>query len=1730
MSLPPGTGYPPQLQLSIPPSTTSFKRSFEQFGFDLDDSPVQSSGGSDPSHQSSSEHAGSSTTGSIRRENDRNKRARSTSSGMTRSGASGSGTSNSSSIRPTRISLSSPSSSSGSSAPLGRRESTLAAPESPRSPLEVPPRLPTPDIDVDMPDLDGDAGLTLGSEMPTTLDAAPPPVPVETPTSPTLNFPEAYRRSLQRFHAEASPTHPPVLPPLRLVEEPSDEPPRIHIDLPQHSLTIAPEQDEDVAPAVIPFYSHPDPPTLPPIPSADLFPEDRITTSEPVQSLSDHVPPSPSLHELRQWIDEAASPSGDSDSSISGLARSDVADSGTSHVVVSTSNENSQLGWPPEEGITGANLPASVQEFTEDDGRRRRRPHLPLRNSGLGDVVWDDLFSVSAESNERRNSPTLPSLSSASSILGVGGSLLTSSPTTRSATTSRTPSLASLFHRRRANVLWEDDDDEGMDGDRDDEIMGIPESRASSSFPVMSTATRSVESSSSPRPNDPPPSSALRRLELDLDTDGSPVESEFGDVGRSTYSTNHAPSLRSTLRRHLEMGGHSSGEESEANQSSRPQPSSSTFSTMRHSSASTFLPTPPFPRSSDATGNLPSFNRHPNRSTAFRSSSSSLVAETPSESRRRDLARLGLLQSDEESVVPSSSTAPSSNPGSRSRLGPDPRSTSNSFDYNNPWTLLREPSPSSSMGATTGSSVADDRIAAFDSATMMQVDEREPTLPRLQASNPPTINPARLTSQTPSNLSPHSTMADIRNLYDLPNLHPLSTARDQTSRQSNPGPSSTRRTSVPISPGWERELSNYSTLLGRHFEESSSGSSNGNSPTLGFSTSVLSGGRDRAGASSSTRPSSYIPASIPSPSLDLSFTPSDPLRVSEDSPARPSGASGLDRTNRASDRNEVSPVRQSHVPFNPSLSLELQHDWSGFDQWFNDDSEDATPEATGTSAARTVPPTLVQMAQQRQEERQLRNRQRERELAMMRDSSLRETPAQVRMRLQRTAALDPAESPLERQERRAREWADLHEYGGLRETPDEMRARLQRSATLRNNQLRVYEYLHDRAEFSRASASGSGSGVPTDVDMDLEAPINPVLSSHASRPARGTIYGHPSASPATTNAPQTSSHPQPMEESNNNNNPSSTDGSGIASQFTPGPYRNTMRLFEMAAGLNGHQVRPQEAGQRRDLTHPQEPPRRRSPPPIEHLSAWRPSHITTPRSISPDLRDSSIHEEAAPTPMFTRQPRTASLAQYLNSRQPGAGLGRSEGSAPPGAPPPSPQSSSSTIRPTFTINEERLAYLRRRPLLTTQPSSSTPDSSFGTRSAWAPPESSSRAGLTREAAYSQFFDLHPPHPHVHHLHSHHPRPTPTSSSSGPAGASTPADPIPSSSSRRNNFGAEPSRPFSQAIESLREPSSATHLMPGTQGYLSAAEMIRRRRAAIALEDSTGPNGDAVQRMRNRIRFRADGTRRRMNGFTFADFMRDEDFDQSYESLLRLGALVGEAKPRGASSSTVDSLEKAEYKDWATEDSDKRCPICLDDYTPTDPVMKLNHCSHWLHRDCLQQWLQGASTCPVCRKAVQGPAAASGPSRTGPAHIRLRTFIPTRRPHRRADPDSSDTNDDSNGGTGISNLPPRLPPVAVSYAHNHGSSRHSLLPTAVPGVQAHNLNEGSSTESNPNSNNNSAGTPGRRSSLPTVPVSYRFPEFPPSMLRPRRRDGDDDGSGNGGGPSDTTPSSSDSFLY
>ncbi|KAG6888401.1 hypothetical protein C0992_008557 [Termitomyces sp. T32_za158] len=204
---------PPQLHLELPPNTTSFKRSFDQFGFDLD------------SPQGASDAAGASASDG----NDRNKRARSASSfsddddSITSSSSStlASGSSPISGDSSTHDSLSS------HLAPPTRAAVPHLSLNISRSALE-PPRLPTPEIqDIDMADYPprepGETGEASPVSQANSISAA----------SPTSQAEEHYRLSLERFNAfdsqiaalrrsrspslPRSPTPPPVLPPLELL-------------------------------------------------------------------------------------------------------------------------------------------------------------------------------------------------------------------------------------------------------------------------------------------------------------------------------------------------------------------------------------------------------------------------------------------------------------------------------------------------------------------------------------------------------------------------------------------------------------------------------------------------------------------------------------------------------------------------------------------------------------------------------------------------------------------------------------------------------------------------------------------------------------------------------------------------------------------------------------------------------------------------------------------------------------------------------------------------------------------------------------------------------------------------------------------------------------------------------------------------------------------------------------------------------------------------------------------------------------------------------------------------------------------------------------------------------------------------------------------------------------------------------------------------------------------------
>ncbi|GAA5899598.1 hypothetical protein JCM8208_000601 [Rhodotorula glutinis] len=139
-----------------------------------------------------------------------------------------------------------------------------------------------------------------------------------------------------------------------------------------------------------------------------------------------------------------------------------------------------------------------------------------------------------------------------------------------------------------------------------------------------------------------------------------------------------------------------------------------------------------------------------------------------------------------------------------------------------------------------------------------------------------------------------------------------------------------------------------------------------------------------------------------------------------------------------------------------------------------------------------------------------------------------------------------------------------------------------------------------------------------------------------------------------------------------------------------------------------------------------------------------------------------------------------------------------------------------------------------------------------------------------------------------------------------------------------------------------------------------------------------------------------------------NYLDDDEFDSSYEALVRLSERLGDVKPKGVSADQLSSLRQFKYLDWPLPtrasspptssstpapvastsahsldppasssssspmlarqglDKETRCGICLCDYEADDDCM-LTVCEHGFHDECLRSWLTQKGTCPVCRR-------------------------------------------------------------------------------------------------------------------------------------------------------------------
>lgn len=81
--------------------------------------------------------------------------------------------------------------------------------------------------------------------------------------------------------------------------------------------------------------------------------------------------------------------------------------------------------------------------------------------------------------------------------------------------------------------------------------------------------------------------------------------------------------------------------------------------------------------------------------------------------------------------------------------------------------------------------------------------------------------------------------------------------------------------------------------------------------------------------------------------------------------------------------------------------------------------------------------------------------------------------------------------------------------------------------------------------------------------------------------------------------------------------------------------------------------------------------------------------------------------------------------------------------------------------------------------------------------------------------------------------------------------------------------------------------------------------------------------------------------------------------------------------KGLEKDALDSLPVVSYDAEGfknVEEESKKCPICLDHFEDTQEVRFL-WCLHRFHKNCVDQWLDKHTNCPICKKdyfeAVKG---------------------------------------------------------------------------------------------------------------------------------------------------------------
>ncbi|CAL4982476.1 unnamed protein product [Urochloa decumbens] len=122
---------------------------------------------------------------------------------------------------------------------------------------------------------------------------------------------------------------------------------------------------------------------------------------------------------------------------------------------------------------------------------------------------------------------------------------------------------------------------------------------------------------------------------------------------------------------------------------------------------------------------------------------------------------------------------------------------------------------------------------------------------------------------------------------------------------------------------------------------------------------------------------------------------------------------------------------------------------------------------------------------------------------------------------------------------------------------------------------------------------------------------------------------------------------------------------------------------------------------------------------------------------------------------------------------------------------------------------------------------------------------------------------------------------------------------------------------------------------------------------------------------------ADRRRRRQHHHRHHNHQQQQETEEEDEE-VSISVEVSAATSRTHLVKAAQSAEAVVCRYRKEEEwKEPTCAVCLADFDDGEPVRVLPECLHYFHAECIGTWLQGSTSCPMCRaETTPTPSPAS----------------------------------------------------------------------------------------------------------------------------------------------------------